>query len=280
MTTTTPTYDTTHECDLDGELGGLQSVDAHGHLDAASADIFLADTVQRELYDAGYDWCPAFGLEIEQLWRSEHLLHIEDTECWTYRYTTDEHEGAIPVTRFQIASPWARPSVGAGAQRAARDRRTGAYVEEGVDEWPLLCVHHPDEPAVTGIPESRFIDADSADVIDGQVHYCRPCATDFTERLKVARQKQMAPVHATEFLAASDAVEISRAYEHWLRREDLEAVLAGTDRDGRGRRALSAFAGAFRAASKDPSLRVAQAPGYKSLYVYDIEHLVEGYTPA
>lgn len=53
-----------------------------------------------------------------------------------------------------------------------------------MDYFPLLCVHHPDEPAQTGIPAERFSDPRGA--VDGYVHYCGPCAADFHQRWAAA----------------------------------------------------------------------------------------------
>lgn len=281
--------DTTYECGFDGELGSIMSVDAHGHLDFSDAEVFLADVVARELHDGGFDEGPNFGLEIEHLWRTEHPLAIEDDEDseygerWTYSYTENERPGAVAVTRFQVASPWARPAVSPTADRATTDRRTHKFTVEGVDYFPLLCIHHPDEPAVTGIPVDRFIDPSPENVLDALVHYCGPCHTAFNERMRIATEKAWAPERTTEFLAATDDDDevVAIAFGQPLRRTHLDAVLNGTDTDGSARRGLAAFAGSFRAASVKLRSPVAVAqPGYKVLMLSDIEHLVEGYSRA
>lgn len=100
-------YDTTHEM-CDGDLGSVMSIDAHGHLDDADVEMFMATAVAEELYDT-----LDFGLEVEHLWRSMHPLDDEEYdeeetgERWEYSYSAEERLGAIAVTRFQVASPWA-----------------------------------------------------------------------------------------------------------------------------------------------------------------------------
>lgn len=276
----TTTFDISYECGFDGDLGSLLSIDAHGHLDFADAEVFLADVVARELADAGFDESPTFGLEIEHLWRSTHPLVTDDDyeyeDRWTYDYTAREREGAVPVTRFQIASPWSRPAIGPNAPRETRDRRTNEFTTDGIDYWPVMCVKHPDEPASTGIPESRFADLDPALSLDGQVHYCNPCANAFHERLRIATEKMWAPERAGAFLAASEDRVIALAFGFPLRRLDLARVLHRTDVDGAGRRGLAAFAGAWRAAGGERTVAVAQ-PGWKVLTITDVEHLVEDY---
>ena len=281
----TTTFDITYECGFDGELGSVMSLDAHGHLSFDDAEVFLADTVERELRDAGFDESPAFGLEIERLWRGEHPLELEDDpddgygNRWTYSYTETERPGAVPVTRFQIASPWSRAATSAGGPRANRDRKTNEFIDEGVDYFPLMCIHHPDEPAVSGMPEHLFIDPSPESVIDGNVHYCAPCLSAFNTRLRVAREKVLAPERTEAFLAATDDEVILRAYGYPLRRDDLTAVLTGADTDGRGRRALTRFADAYRAAVGDRTHPIAVAqPGWKVLMLSDVEHLVADYS--
>lgn len=101
-------YDPTYEMCFDGELGSLISLDAHGHLDARDVEMFMATAVADEFYDT-----LDFGFEVECLWRTEHP-YVDDEfdaeeigERWTYHYNAAETDGAIAVTRFQVASPWA-----------------------------------------------------------------------------------------------------------------------------------------------------------------------------
>lgn len=284
---TTAAYDLTYEMGFDGDLGNLVSIDAHGHLDFTAAELFLADTATSELYDAGFEECPTFGLEIEHLWRSEHPFVSDDqdehdddfSERWTYHYSAEERPDAVAVTRFLVASSWSREATGPNAPRAQRDRRTGELTEDGVDSWPLLCIHHPDEPAVSGISEDRFADPDPGKVIDGNIHYCSPCLAAFEERLRIATEKAWAPERAAEFLAvfAEDVIAVTAGHE--LRRGDLEAVLHGRDGDASARRRLTAFEDTHRASGAREHRPVFTVqPGYKSLILSDIHHLVEDYT--
>jgi len=281
----TTRYDTTYEMGFDGDLGGIVSIDAHGHLDPTDADIFLADVVAQELYEGSYDECPTFGIEIEHLWRTEHPLDSDDYdpeldgERWTYSYTPHERAGAVAVTRFQIAHPWARPAVSPDGPRAERDRRTNEFTEDGVDHFPLVCVHHPEEPAIVGVPESRF--ANPTRAIDGQVHYCSPCYAAFTERLRVATEKAVAPERARTFLKKSDddTEVIARAFGFPLLRDHLAAVLDGLDDDGSARRGITAFADAYRAAADATTPVAVATPGWHVLMLSDVLHLVEDYLP-
>lgn len=278
-----PQYDLTYEMGFDGDIGCLMSVDAHGHLDHLDAEMFLADTVCQELWEAGREACPDFGLEIEHLWRTEHPLALEDAEdspeCWTYSYSDVERRGSLAVTRFHIASPWSRPALAPGAPRAERDRRTHLFTAEGVDHFPLMCIHHPDEPAASAIAESLFIDP-SPHSLDGHIHYCTPCRTAFDQRLKIARAKAMAPERISAFLEVEGDELVARAYGLPLRRRDLSAVLRGADRDGAGRRALAAFAEAYHASPGDDERPIAIAnPGYRLIVLSDIQHLVADYLP-
>jgi len=283
MKTTAPIlFDVTYEVGFDGELGAVVSVDAHSHLDFADAEIFLADTVARELYDAGLDDGPIFGLEIEHLWRVEHPLDIDEDDCaedrWTYSYTEHQRPGAIAVTRFQIAHPWSRPAVAPDAPRAERNRRTGQFTVEGVDYFPLMCINHPDEPAQCALDQDRFIDPAPEDLVDGNIHYCRHCYDDYNVRVRAAREKALAPTRTRAFLDICDEDIIGRAFGFPLRRDHLVAVLERTDFDGSGRRALTAFADAYRAAALDHTLPVAVGnPGWRVLLLTDIVHLVADY---
>lgn len=273
-------FDLTYEIDFDGGLGSLISVDAHGHLDHADTEVFLADVVERELYEAS-EHMPTFGVEIEYLWRSTHPLSDDDDDGeydtrWTYHYTDTEREHAIAVTRFQISSPWSRPSTSPTGPRATRNRRTGGFLEEGVDHFPLVCIHHPEETAVTAIPETRFIDPDPACVIDGHVHYCGPCAKVFSERLAAAQNRALAPVHAKAVLnAVGDADVLARAFGFPLRTDDISHLIGGTDHSGASRRAVRAFLDAYRAAGGHRY--VVRTPGFLVLSVTDLTCLVEHY---
>lgn len=277
-------YDLTYECGFDGELGNMASIDAIGHLGHLDVELFLAD-VADELENAGYDECPTFGLEVEHLWRSEHPFQLdtedgldeEGTAPWTYHYTTEEREDAVAVTRFQIASPWAREAVSPRAERAVRDRRTGEHTIEGVDSWPLMCIHHPDRPATVAIPEERFSDPGD-DVLDGNIHYCSPCMLAFEKRVKIATERAWAPERTAEFLAVFTDDTVALAFEHPLLRADLDAALNGRDGDGSARRRLRAFEDAYRATGRKEHRSIATAmPGYKSLMLSDIHWLVEDY---
>lgn len=278
------TFDITYELGFDGEIGSVVSIDACGHLPFTDAELFLADTVARELCDAGYGEPFAFGLEIEHLWRSEHPFTGDDEldddigERWTYTYTAGKRPGAVPVTRFQIAHPWARPAASAHSPRAIRERRTGEFTETGIDHFPLLCIHHPDEPAVTAIPAGRFIDPAPESVIDGHVHYCGPCHATFNERMRIATEKAMAPVRTRTYLDATSG-EVISTFPIELRRADVVAVLEERDADGSSRSALITFADAYRAAAEHPLKPIAvNRPGYQVLMLSDIEHLVADYT--
>lgn len=156
---TTISYDLTYESDSDGTLRDIASVDAHGHLEDREVEVFLADVVTRELDESGYyDEPLTFGLEVEHLHRIEVPVPADEDEGidahTVYAYLPEPDQDSIPVTRFQIASPWTR---------------------RGTDE-PLMCIHHPEEPAAAGLPESWFSDAGEDIVIDGHIHYCAMCA--------------------------------------------------------------------------------------------------------
>ena len=179
-------HDITREMDGDGELYGVISVDAHGHLDFAEAELFMALVVNEELYEEE-EHTHSFGIEIEHLWRTTHPLDRDDYassdgERWTYWYTTDERPGSIAVTRFQVASPWARAAVTPLGAHATRDPKSGEWIEEGVDYFPVMCVNHPDERARVGMPESRFVESERTKALEGLIHYCHPCADDFHRR--------------------------------------------------------------------------------------------------
>ncbi|SDH37615.1 hypothetical protein [Microbacterium sp. 77mftsu3.1] len=283
MTTTMPAYSTTHEMDEEGHPVSLVSIDAHGHLDFEDAEVFLADVVADELATAGYEEGPTFGLEVEHLWRGTRPVpgYESEQEGWVeYVYFAYDEVDTIAVTRFQIASPWAREATSPTAPRAERDRRTGKLLEEGVDSWPVVCIHHPEEPAVTGIPESRFVDPTPA--IDGHVHYCAPCYELFSKRLTLATAKALAALRAEEFLYDYDDDVIARAFDFALTTDDLRAVAEGTDLTGRGRRALTAFSEAWKGAN-GPAIVATALHGNgtrQNLHAADIAHLVEDYTPA
>ena len=286
MTTTTD-FDLTYECGFDGDLGSVMSIDAHGHLSFEDADLFLADVVERELFDHRHGEGPPFGLEIEHLWRSEHPFvpddmdeHSDDYDArWTYEYDTAETTGSIAVTRFQIASPWSRAATSPTADRAERDRRSGEFVLDGVDHYPLMCIHHPDEAATTSISAERFIDPAPEHVLDGHVHYCLPCHSAFTARLRIATEKLMAPERTAAFLEVSGDKIVAATFGFELRRSDLAIVLEGCDIDGAARRRLNAFADAHRQTGAKVHRPIASGmPGHKVLMLSDIHHLVEDYT--
>lgn len=237
MTTITaqPAYDLTYESSFSGELGSLFSVDAHGHLDDRDAELFMADVVAGEVYaEDPYD----FGFEIEHLWRSVHPFVCGDGEdcegdhdtAGTYHYTAEEREDAVAVTRFQIASPWARPAVAPDAPRENTDRRSGKLLVDGVDYWPVVCIHHPDEPAVTGIPASRFVEGTVG--IDGHVHYCTPCLREFEVREKRAytiAQAELFLEHKIDgdlIARAAPGQELTTGHVRGLLRGDIDAVEA------------------------------------------------------
>lgn len=285
--TTTPEYDLVHELGFDGDLGSILSVDAHGHLPFEDAELFLADVVEREIFDYRHGAGPVFGLEIEHVWRSTHRFVPDDGdehedeygERWSYEYATEETAGSIAVTRFQIASPWSRAAVSPTADRAERDRRTGDFLVEGVDHFPVMCCKHPDELAVTGIPSARFTDPDPAYVLDGHVHYCKPCHEAFNDRIRIATERAMAPIRVEEYLGAEGPETISIVFGHPLLRSDLTDVHAGNDSDGGRRRRLAAFADAYETTLAQLHRPVVTAmPGYKVLMLSDIRHLVADFT--
>lgn len=280
-------YDLTYEIGFDGDLGSLISIDAQGHLEPSDVELFVADVVREELDSAGYDTCPAFGLEVEHLWRSFHPLDLDHDEIeasgyadrWAYQYTSHERDGTEAITRFQVASPWSREAIGPNSDRAVRDRRTGEHTIAGVDSWPVLCVHHPDEPAVTGIPEQRFSSTKPGQVIDGHVYYCLPCSQAFNQRMEAATEKAMATFRVESFLDACEDDVIAQEPSTSLHRSDLLSVLHGDDATGAARWRIAAFANAYRAYRTLESTPVAIAHrGNSVLKLSDIHHLVEGYT--
>jgi len=158
--TTGVVYDTAYEVDADGGTGSLASVDAQGHLDPAVADLFFHAVVlaDEQFGDARATW----GYDVELLWRTEHPMDQDpeyegtDSGGWTYHYTTEERPGAMAVTRWQPT--WLRLT------------KAGE---------PLLCVNHPNETAWASVPEHRVIVDHPDEVVDGYVHFCKPCADDF-----------------------------------------------------------------------------------------------------
>lgn len=167
-------YDVTYEHDGSGDSGVICSIDAHGHLDDREVELFMA-TVVAEVIDNPDDVYD-FGFEVEHLHRFEYLWQEEEeSETFTlFGYRDEPGDGTTAVTRFQIASAWTKI---------------------GTDE-PLVCVHHPDEPAAVGMPEAWFIDPGDR-VIDGNVHYCRPCASAADERIREARRAALAEMKET-----------------------------------------------------------------------------------
>ncbi|MBN9214746.1 MAG: hypothetical protein J0J04_08020 [Microbacterium sp.] len=275
MTTITahPAYDLTYESSFSGELGSLFSIDAHGHLDDRDAELFMADVVASEVFvEDPYD----FGFEIEHLWRSVHPFVCGDGEdcegdhdtAGTYHYTEEKREEAVAVTRFQIASPWSRPATAPDAPRARNDRRSGAFLEVGVDYWPVVCVHHPDEPAVTGIPVSRFVEGTVG--VDGHIHYCTPCLREFEVREKRARTIAEAEL----FLEHHDNGLIARADgNHELTTDHLRGLLAG---DIEAVEAADRFVTSWKAI--DGGYRVGDGRDAFHLYISTVQRLIEDAT--
>lgn len=272
MTTTTArrAYDLTYESSFSGELGSLNSIDAHGHLDDRDAELFMADIVANEVFvEVPYD----FGFEIEHLWRSVHPFVCEDGEdcdgdhdtAGTYHYTEEEREDAVAVTRFQIASPWSRPATAPEAPRAQTDRRTGAFLTDGVDYWPVVCIHHPDEPAMAGIPVSRFVEGTVG--IDGHIYYCRPCLRDFEAREKRARTIAEAEL----FLEHHDEGLVARADgKHDLTTAHLRGLLAS---DIDAIQAANRFVTSWKAV--DGGYRVGDGRDAFHLYLATVQRLIE-----
>lgn len=187
-------YGRTYEMCFDGELGSLTSLDAKGHLDDLTVELFMATAVSEWIGD---DEPNIFGIEVEHLWRKEYPF-VPDTEDeddeyesrWSFGYTENEIEGSIAVTRFSIASPWSFAALSPEGPQLERNRRTHEYDEEGVDYFPILCVNHPDEPAQSGVHQSQVINPPL--VIRDYVYFCRPCSDRFHERLAEARKKALA----------------------------------------------------------------------------------------
>lgn len=208
-------YTPTYEIGGDGELYGIATVDADGHLDYLDAELFMATTVAEE-FDDGEEYVHTFGFEIEHLWRSEHPLDPEEYDDeeggsprWTYHYTTEERPGAVAVTRFRVADPWSRPALTPRGERATpKTRGSNDWIEEGVDDFPIMCIHHPEETAVSGIPTDRFADTEEtrSRALDGYIHYCRPCLRDFDERYRIARAEAMTELKAEQEREAANAL--------------------------------------------------------------------------
>lgn len=186
-------YDKTYEMGFDGEMGSLVSLDAEGHLDDRAVELFMASAVA-EAFECE-EGPLAMGFDVEYLWRSTHPYDDGDFdpeeigERWTFSYTGDEREGAVPVTRFQVNSTWTLPALSEDGDRMFRNRRTGEFDVEGVDYFPIVCVNHPDEVAVSGVHESQVIDPPR--VIDRYVYFCRPCSERFHARLTEARKRAL-----------------------------------------------------------------------------------------
>lgn len=204
-------YTPTYEIGGDGELYGIATVDADGHLDYLDAELFLATAVAEEL-DDGEDYVHPFGIEIEHLWRSEHPLDPEEyddedglSKRWTYSYSDTEIVGSVPVTRFRVADPWSRPALTPRGPRATpKTRGSNDWIEEGVDDFPVMCINHDDEPATVGVPKEQFVNDAEDDALEGYVHYCSPCSDAFRVRLAEARREALAKLDAER--EAADAV--------------------------------------------------------------------------
>lgn len=153
-----PDFDTTYELQFDGDLGSIMSIDAHGFLDFADQELFVAGVLEEELCYADVPY-----LEVEQLWRTEHPADdFEDASRWEYAYSKAETCGALAVTRFQVASYWSH-----------------------------LCVNHPDELATQGFPASNIVEDQQHLAENGYVYLCKPCAKRFSDRLHAAQAAAM-----------------------------------------------------------------------------------------
>lgn len=186
-------YESTYEMCFDGEIGSLVSLDAFGHLTDAEVDLFMVTAIVDEVGDRDEEPL-TFGIEVSHLWRVTHpfvpdeMDESDDYESrWTFSYSEEQTPGAIPVTKFEVASPRSVPRLEPNSPRLERNRRTHEFDVTGVDYFPVVCVNHPEEPATTGYPESRVIDPKL--VLDGYVHMCQPCSRDFSLRLEEAYRK-------------------------------------------------------------------------------------------
>jgi hypothetical protein len=145
-------YELTYELDGDFELGAPMSVDVFGHIDYADQQLVMAQIVEDEFYQAGEYF------EVEHLWRTQYPApDFEEQERWTFGYSAEPSEGAIAVTRFQIAS-----------------------------YWPYLCVNHPDELATIGFSIAEVVAKQHHLAIEGRVYLCEPCGRSFSERRAAA----------------------------------------------------------------------------------------------
>lgn len=269
------TFDMTYGVGFGGDIGSLMSVDAHGHLDDREAELFMAGVVASEL---DHEEEPRdFGFEIEHLWRTQHPFVCDDGEdCegdhdagWTYAYSDEQITDAVAVTRFQVASPWSRPAFGPDAPRAESHRRTHKFLVDGVDRWPLMCVHHPDEPAITGIPVSRFVEGTTG--LDGHIHYCHPCLRDYEVRAKRGYTIAAAELFLEHW---DDGAVIARADgNHELTSARLRGLLTG---DIDAVEAANRFVTAWTAAGG--GYMVADGRDAFHLYLSTVKQLIEDAT--
>lgn len=168
------TYDVTYESDGSGDVGSVMSIDAYGHLDDREVELFMADVVAEVIDDP--DDVFDFGFEVEHLHRFTYPWKDEEDAEVVYLYGYDQEPGkdTTVVTRFQIARPWTKLGT----------------------DLPLMCIHHPDESAVVGMPEGMF--SNPVSVIDGNIHYCRPCGEAAGERIREARRAALAEMKAED----------------------------------------------------------------------------------
>jgi len=157
---TLPTYDAASE----GEDGGVASFDLHGHVDAETVEVFLADlTANPDEYenyghrDEDTD-LPSWwgGFEVEHMWRTTACdpdMHEPDEECvcdWKeWHYTSIGESASFAILSGEMLPGEHLSTAPSGA--VAVTRLTPARMAES--PWGHRCYAHPHEPATTGLPE-------------------------------------------------------------------------------------------------------------------------------